>query len=234
MLTHVCGDSWRVYTLEVYPHNAVEPLVMATWSSLFVTRESRTPWSNVLRMCERAGQFEHFTSSFGRLRQKIVPKGLPHVQHDLFFSFKQSTHWFVALPLPSATSLSKHDVDASENVWKCNFAFLQSFFNYSKSLRLKCILAILELNWNQRLAHKRTKLKICHYMLTSSTQLQNRSFHVVERTRTSSKCQKMKNAGAKRAKILIFIVKYANLWGFCCRRRRGCLSSLIGEQYGYA
>ena len=34
----------------------------------------------------------------------------------------------------------------------------------------------------------------------------------------------MKNARAKRAKILFFIVKYANLWGFCCHRRRGCLS----------
>ena len=67
-------------------------------------------------------------------------------------------------------------------------------------------------------------------MLTSSTQLQNRSFHVVERTRTSTKCQKMKNARAKRAKILFFIVKYANLWGFCCRRRRGCLSSLMLPQ----
>ena len=63
-------------------------------------------------------------------------------------------------------------------------------------------------------------------MLTSSTQLQNRSFQVVERTRTSLKCQKMKNARAKRAKILFFIVKYANLWGFCCLRRRGFLSSL--------
>ena len=60
--------------------------------------------------------------------------------------------------------------------------------------------------------------------MTSSTQLQSRSFHVVERTRTSSKCQKMKYA---RAKILFSIVKYANLWGFCCRRRRGCLSSLL-------
>ena len=58
-------------------------------------------------------------------------------------------------------------------------------------------------------------------------QLQNRSFHVVEKTRTSSKCQKMINVRAKRAKILSFIVKYANLWGFRCRRRRGCLSSLI-------
>ena len=28
-------------------------------------------------------------------------------------------------------------------------------------------------------------------------------------------------------KILFFIVKYANLWGLCCRRRRGCLSSLV-------
>ena len=37
----------------------------------------------------------------------------------------------------------------------------------------------------------------------------------------------MENARAKRAKLLCFIVKYANLWGFCCRRRRGCLSSLM-------
>ena len=91
----------------------------------------------------------------------------------------------------------------------------------------KRVLTILELNWNQRLGHRKTKLNICHHMLTSSTQLQNRSFHVVERTRTSTKCQKMKNARAKRAKILFFIVNYANLWGFCCRRRRGCLSSLF-------
>ena len=91
----------------------------------------------------------------------------------------------------------------------------------------KCVLTVLELNWNKRLGHKKTKLNICHHMLTSSTQLQNRSFHVVERTRTSSKCQKMKYAGAKRAKILFSIVKYANLWGFCCRCRRGCLSSLL-------
>ena len=35
-------------------------------------------------------------------------------------------------------SFGKHDVAGSENViWKCTFAFLQSFFNYSKSLCLK-------------------------------------------------------------------------------------------------
>ena len=45
-------------------------------------------------------------------------------------------------------------------------------------------------------------------------------------------CQKMKNAHAKRAKILFFIVKYANLWGFCCRRRSGCLGSLLSRYDG--
>ena len=91
----------------------------------------------------------------------------------------------------------------------------------------KSVLTILELNWNQRLGHEKTKLNIGHHMLASSTQLQNKSSHVVERTRTSTKCQKMKNARAKRAKILFFVVKYANLWGFRFRCRRGCLSSLI-------
>ena len=45
-----------------------------------------------------------------------------------------------------------------------------------------------------------------------------------------AKCQTMKNARAKRAKILSFIVKYANLWSFCYRRRCGCLSSLVTVQ----
>ena len=75
----------------------------------------------------------------------------------------------------------------------------------------KCVLIILELNWSQRFRDKNTKLSICHHMLSSSTQLQNRSFHIVERTRTSAKCPKMKNARAKRAKVLFFAVKYANL-----------------------
>ena len=79
----------------------------------------------------------------------------------------------------------------------------------------KCVLTILELNWNQRFRGKRTKLNICHHMLTSSTQLQNRSSHVVERTRRSARCPRMKNARAKRAKLLFFIVKYANLWRSC-------------------
>ena len=40
----------------------------------------------------------------------------------------------------------------------------------------------------------------------------NRSFYVMERERTSAKCFKMNNPGAKRAKLLFFVVKDAN----CC------------------
>ena len=41
--------------------------------------------------------------SFGRLRQTIVLKCAPHVQHDYFCPFNQSDHCFLAssLPLPS-------------------------------------------------------------------------------------------------------------------------------------
>ena len=38
--------------------------------------------------------------------------------------------------------------------------------------------------------YKNTKFNICHHRPTSSTELQNSSFHVVERTRTSAKYQK--------------------------------------------
>jgi len=69
----------------------------------------------------------------------------------------------------------------------------------------KCVLTILELNWNQNLRHK-TKVNICHHMLTSSTQLQNRSFHVVERTRTSSKCQKNEKCTWKACKNTVFLL----------------------------
>ena len=49
----------------------------------------------------------------------------------------------------------------------------------------------------------------CHRMLPSSTQLPNRSFHVMERMRMtlSVKCPKNKNSCAKCAKLLVFNVK---------------------------
>ena len=34
--------------------------------------------------------YENFTSLFGRLRENIAPKSVPHVQHDYLSSFSQS------------------------------------------------------------------------------------------------------------------------------------------------
>ena len=36
--------------------------------------------------CRQNLKYENFTSSFGRLRQNIAPKSVPHVQHDYFSS----------------------------------------------------------------------------------------------------------------------------------------------------
>ena len=79
----------------------------------------------------------------------------------------------------------------------------------------KCVLTILELNWKQCLGHKKTKLNIRHDMLTSSTQLQNRSFHVLERTRTSSKCQKKnEKCTCKACKNTVFHCQICKFVGF--------------------
>ena len=68
----------------------------------------------------------------------------------------------------------------------------------------KCVLTILGLNWNQRFGHNKKKFNICHHMLTSSTQLQNSLFHVVERTRMSTNCQKNEKGTCKACKNTVF------------------------------
>ena len=57
--------------------------------------------------CHSNIKFGNFTSSFGRLRQRILLKCVPHVQHDYFSLFNQSDHCFVVLPLPLSSSLLK-------------------------------------------------------------------------------------------------------------------------------
>ena len=37
-------------------------------------------------------KYENFTSSFGRLRQEIAPKSVPHVHNDSFSLFSQWNH----------------------------------------------------------------------------------------------------------------------------------------------
>ena len=42
--------------------------------------------------CRQNLKYENFTSSFARLSQKIALKGVPHTQHESFFSINQSNH----------------------------------------------------------------------------------------------------------------------------------------------
>ena len=72
----------------------------------------------------------------------------------------------------------------------------------------KCVLTILELHWKQSFRDKKTKLNICHNMLTSSAQLQNRSFHVVERTKTPARCPKCTGEACKAIVFLCQVWKF--------------------------
>ena len=54
-------------------------------------------------------------------------------------------------------------------------------------------------------------IMICRQALTSSIVLQNRSFHVVDRTRTVVKCTKMIIARAKRANLVVLTTRFAYL-----------------------
>ena len=42
--------------------------------------------------CRHNLKYENFTSFFGRLRKKFALKSVPHVQHDYFYSLKQSNN----------------------------------------------------------------------------------------------------------------------------------------------
>ena len=96
----------------------------------------------------------------------------------------------------------------------------------------KFVLTILELNWNQRLGHKKTKKSI-ELLSSYARVVHTTAKQVISRRRKNENVFKMskdEKCTCKACKILFVIVKYANLWGFCCRRRRGCLSSLIAKQ----
>ena len=70
-----------------------------------------------------------------------------------------------------------------------------------------------------------TTNKTCR-QVTTSMQLQNRSFQVVHWNKTAVKCAELIHVHAKRAKLLVFIVKYANLRRCRLPSHPGCLSSL--------
>jgi len=58
---------------------------------------------------------------FGRLRQRMLLKSVPHVQHDYFSSFSQSDHCFLVLSLP--LSLLKLPISTLHN--RSNNRFIQ-------------------------------------------------------------------------------------------------------------
>ena len=53
-----------------------------------------TSFSVVCLCCRENLKCGNFTLSFGRLRQRILLKCVPHVKHDYFVSFNQSDLWF--------------------------------------------------------------------------------------------------------------------------------------------
>ena len=110
--------------------------------------------------------------------------------------------------------LSKHDGADNENIiWKCNFPFLQSFLNYSKSSRLQ---NVFQLSWNQigTSAWEMNRRSWAFIIICSRRPHNWKTGHLKlwkEQARLRKK--KTKNARAKRKKLLFLIVKYANpLW----------------------
>ena len=65
----------------------------------------------VCSRCRLNLKFGNFTLSFGRLRQRIVLKCVPHVQHDYFSSFNQLDHCFLASSLSLPSTLLKLPIE---------------------------------------------------------------------------------------------------------------------------
>ena len=82
----------------------------------------------------------------------------------------------------------------------------------------KCLLTILEWNWYERLGDgKNNWSKICHQVLTSSTQVKLNQ--VISRREKNEENGKRSRKACKAA---VFVVKCANLSLSCRRHRHGC------------
>ena len=82
-----CDDSKSVTLIKI---TEVQSRLLTT--NGFRSKEKNERFTAARLRCRQNLNNEHFTSSFGRLRQLIAPKSVPHVQHDYFFSFNQSNH----------------------------------------------------------------------------------------------------------------------------------------------
>ena len=78
----------------------------------------------------------------------------------------------------------------------------------------KCLLTVLELIWNQRLGHKKTKLNICHHILTSSTQVENRIISRRRKNQNVNKMSKNEKCTCKACKNTVFHCQTCKFVGF--------------------
>ena len=54
------------------------------YSSAFLVKAKNERFTAAESRCHQNLKFEHFESSFGRLRQQVAPKSVPHELHDYF------------------------------------------------------------------------------------------------------------------------------------------------------
>ena len=116
-------------------HKCSHPGAQATWQNLKkiaspARAKNRSCSRGLTVVCSRCRlnlKFGNFTLLFGRLRQRIVLKCVPHVQHDYFCSFNQLDHCFRAslltllstlLKLPSTDGL--HSIEG-QDFWVMDF-----------------------------------------------------------------------------------------------------------------
>ena len=105
-----------------------------SWSCLFAR------FQNIIRLLGRLDQRLTEMNPCGKTLTCTVD-GQQVSTREVCTAVFSSLLLYFCCRLLSLGSLSKHDVAESENViWKCDFAFLQSFFNYSQSLCLKNVL----------------------------------------------------------------------------------------------
>ena len=86
--------SLRLFHVDHVVQNRRSALSLAwhEWFSCKGKEEKKKRFNTASSRCRQNLKYENFPSSFGRLRQNIAPKSVPHVQHDYFSSFNQSNH----------------------------------------------------------------------------------------------------------------------------------------------
>ena len=84
----------RLFHVDHVVQNRQTALSLAWYDGFYVKAKSER-FTAASSRCRQNLKYEKFTSSFGRLRQKIAPKSVPHVQHDYLSSFNQSNHGVV-------------------------------------------------------------------------------------------------------------------------------------------